>query len=158
MKKLVSILLIMVLMLTFAAPALADGSEVYDLCVTEFNAHKPASAYSGSKTIIRTGFDKYGRPIVLSRLTVTVSPDAGFVSNVLKSAGMVAGIQRREDLNMLAIASPAVDGAVLFKYSRTGAVSMVGIYANGYQFYISGGYVVMEAYTPSYWKRVGVLP
>lgn len=158
MKKIIAILLTLCLLFVCTASALADSSEVYDLCANAYAAHLTSSHYSG----VRLDKVVTVNPVTHKTSTLikytTITADAGFVSGVLKNAGMLDGKKTRAELKSLTTVSPVVDGAVLFKYSRTGAVSMVGIYAGGYQFYISGGCVVMEAYTPSCWKRVGVLP
>lgn len=152
MKKIIATLLILVLAFGLALPALADSSAVYDLCVTEFTAHKTSDHYSGVR------IDKVVNPRGGTTIKYTsITADAGFVSQILTSAGMIDRDKTRAELKALTTVSAAVDGAILFKYSSTGGVSLVGIYANGYQFYVKSGYVVMETYNASNWQRVGVL-
>lgn len=152
MKKFVATILILVMAFGLALPALADSSDVYDLCIKEYSAHLTSNHYK----CIRVDGLINGRPTTSVKY-VTIPADAGLVSLILERAGMLDRAKTRAELKTLTVASPVVDGAVLFKYSSTGALALVGIYANGHQFYIKSGYVVMEAYSANYWNRVGVI-
>lgn len=156
MKKIIATILILVLTMALALPTLADGSTIYDLCVAEYNAHLTADHYSG----IRLDKVVTVNPVTHKTSTLikytTISADAGFVSSVLKNAGMITTVKTRSELKAMATVTPALsDGAVLFKTSSTGAVSLVGIYSGGYQFYIKGGYIVMEQYAAANWSSIG---
>lgn len=147
MKKIIATILILVLAMAIALPALAEGSTIYDLCVAEYAAHKTADHYSG----IRLDKVQNGRSTLIKYTAIT--SDAGFVSKILKAAGVITTVKTRSELKAMSTVTPALsDGVLLFKTSSTGAVSLVGIYAGGYQFYIKGGYVVMEQYTATSWN------
>lgn len=149
MKKLLATLLILVMAFTIALPALAD-SPAYDVCVAAFNAHKTVSNGTRIDKVLTVD----GTTIKYTAIT----SDAVFVSNMLKKLGLVTTLKTRLELkSMTEEVSAAVDGALLFKYSSSGSVSVVGMYAGGYQFYVKSGYVAMQTYAPSYWDRIGVI-
>lgn len=153
MKKLLAILIVMVLMFAIASPALADeettADKLYRGCCTMYDAHRPASEYAGTRVdaLPKGGFK-----------TVTITSDAGFVSLMLSSVGLGNGLMTRNELRAAVTPVTTVaDGAILFKY-YAGTITTVGLYVNGYQFYIKNGYVAMEKFVQKSWVTIGLIP
>lgn len=157
MKKLIALLLTLVLVLGIAAPALADASEVYSNCEAAYQSHLPANDHYACVRLDKVvTIDRLGR-VTTTYKTVQITSDAGFVSKVLISSGMLDKVKTRAELkNMTIPASVVQDGALLF-LTQSGMLKLVGLYANGYQFYIKNNYVVKEPYNAQAWTDVRVL-
>lgn len=168
MKKIIAILLVLVTIFACSSVAFADGktkSPIYDSCLSKVGTS--ADGYTGVylyKVVTPPlPYLRGGKASTLIKFGTITAP-VGFVRHVFRDVGVDVQARTVGELKAAVTRiSKAQDGAILF-YSKTERIKggvvvreRIGIYADGYQFYINGGFVVMEPYRSKDWSSIGRL-
>lgn len=161
MKKLIAILLVLVVLFAFTSAALADGktkSPIYQTCLSRVgtSADDYTGVYLYKVVTPPLPYMRGGKTNTLIKFG-TITSDVGFVRCVYRDVGVDISARTAAELKtMTTRLAKAEDGSILF--CTTNGSMRVGIYADGYQFYIKGGLVVVEPYRAATWteaRRLG---
>lgn len=160
MKKIISLLLVIVLLLAIPGAAMASAPSKADLHKTRVIAMRQYADRLVGKVF--TGEVDRLFPIVEGKGAMQmehVTRKAMFVSMVLIKAGAISGPLTSKRLYAATTKTAfATDAFLAFKVSCNG-VSNVAICLNGYQYYVGKlNKVVREKYSSKDWNYVGIIP